>query len=136
MWHADWTTVLEMIYRGLTQGDYICDYIDLHRKWFDQCGSSLEYTSLEYGLASNLLKALRQFFATRAFVSNAYKSRTFKGTRRAVQNDATVACHVDDENETVSFGRCQSNGSRHDATDAKLSSPHMSLSFYQHISWP
>lgn len=68
---SDWNTVLEMLYSGLTQGDYICDYVDLHRKWFDQCSSSLEYTLLEYGLASNLLKALRQFFATRAFVSNA-----------------------------------------------------------------
>lgn len=67
---SDWNKVLEMLFQGLTESDYPSDYVQLHRKWFDQrSNSSAEYISLQFGLCSNLVKALRQFFGTFVFVS-------------------------------------------------------------------
>ena len=67
----EWKKILNMLFVGLTEGDYVRDYITLHRKWFDQCGSSSEYTSLQLGLCANLVRALRHFFGNHVFVSEA-----------------------------------------------------------------
>jgi len=68
---TEWKKVLSMLFEGLTEGGYVSDYIELHGKWFDQCGSSMEYTSIQFGLCSNLIKALQHYFGNRVFVSQA-----------------------------------------------------------------
>lgn len=67
---SDWDKVLNMLFAGLTEGDYCSDYAELHRKWFDQCSSSVEYTSLQFGLCSNVVKALRHHYGRQVHVSD------------------------------------------------------------------
>lgn len=66
---SDWKKVLEILFVGLTEGNSINEYIQLHCKWFAQCASCAEYTSLQFGLCSNLVKALRHVFGSHVFVS-------------------------------------------------------------------
>ena len=67
---SDWTNVMELLFSGLKQGDYTNEYLELHRKWFEQCTSSAEHTSLQYGLCTNVVKAMRQHFGNCVHVAH------------------------------------------------------------------
>jgi hypothetical protein len=84
---SDWDKVLKMLFVGLTEDDYCSDYVELHRKWFDHCSSSAEYTSLQFGVCSNVAKALRHYYARHVHVSD---TTGLEFSNRQQQNFAMV----------------------------------------------
>ena len=67
---SNWDKVLNMLFEGLNEKDCCSDYVELHHKWFDQCSSSVDYTSLQFGLCSNVVKALQHHYCHHVHVSD------------------------------------------------------------------
>jgi hypothetical protein len=67
---SDGDKLLSMLFVGLTEGKYCSDYVELHRVWFDQCSSSVEYKSFQFGLCSNVVQALRHHYVRHVHVSD------------------------------------------------------------------